>query len=474
MLIVLSACAEETAPPVSDNPFEAGGMPAPFEYEGGAENDIFYLPCIEKFNNYSIMLDEFLLFLEITVEDYIEITRNKVAWDFIGALGKTDLLETSNLFSDIILFNIPDEIVAESIAKHNKHHEGFAVLAEDNGWFGSADHYRDYKFNEAEIEALLSRDPATVLRHFATEQSIVIDDRVYPPAWLYLHTPEDYERVGITPEMVAEKLELYAAFNFSYEARAAFEEKLSEFIGETVELGTAQLSEPSIPPQENETPPVVQHNPFEAYGMPAPFEYEGGDGNHEFYLPNVQKLHETGSSVQTFANYLGVTREDFVESFGERLRGRYWETQDDWMRITNLFTLVIEFDIPNDVVETYFREYNNMQDSFNKMFNVDDYSERKFTDAEMEAILSRDPARVLEQFATQYAIVIDDMAYAPVWLYLSHPGDYERVGITPEMVAEKLELYAAFNFSAEARAAFEEKLSEFIGEAVELGMALRN
>ncbi|MCL2002471.1 MAG: hypothetical protein FWG72_00510 [Oscillospiraceae bacterium] len=48
---------------------------------------------------------------------------------------------------------------------------------------------------------------------------------------MYLHTPEDYAREGITAEMVTEKLALYSDFHLTAEAAEAFEEKLSAFTG---------------------------------------------------------------------------------------------------------------------------------------------------------------------------------------------------------------------------------------------------
>jgi hypothetical protein len=97
-------------------------------------------------------------------------------------------------------------------------------------------HFRERMFTKDEIEALLSRDVERVLEQFATEQSVVVGDRVYSPFWLYINTPEDIKAAGITAEMIEEKLPLYAEFNFTEEATLAFEEKLSEFVGREVVL----------------------------------------------------------------------------------------------------------------------------------------------------------------------------------------------------------------------------------------------
>ena len=126
-----------------------------------------------------------------------------------------------NGFSYIIKYDVPNDIVAKSLEGYNK------KLSKDSSAY----------FTEEEIAAILSRDAATVLKHFAPEESIVIGDRVYTPAWVYTHSVEDYIASGITPAMIEKKLELYALFPFQRKSYAeAFEAKLSEFLGREVLL----------------------------------------------------------------------------------------------------------------------------------------------------------------------------------------------------------------------------------------------
>jgi len=75
------------------------------------------------------------------------------------------------------------------------------------------------------------------MEHFVSDYSIYHDGEIFTPMWLYYYDTDDYEEAGITPKMVEEKLDLYAEFQFTDEAAEAFEEKLSEFLGEDVSLG---------------------------------------------------------------------------------------------------------------------------------------------------------------------------------------------------------------------------------------------
>jgi hypothetical protein len=99
---------------------------------------------------------------------------------------------------------------------------------------------------------------------------------------------------------------------------------------------------------------------------------------------------------------------------------------------------------------------------------------KKFADDEIALFLSRDMEAILAKYATDYVIIIGEEAFTPFWLYVNEPYDYETVGITPEMIEERLEFYDELFFTAEAAAAFETKLSEFTGREVRLARGLQN
>ncbi|MDR2569838.1 MAG: dockerin type I repeat-containing protein [Oscillospiraceae bacterium] len=135
-------------------------------------------------------------------------------------LNYTSLMEFPNNLSIIVTNNIPDEIVIKAFAYHNER-------------FG----HTSIGFTDEDIAALLTRCEATVLNHFADENAIVIEDRVYTMAWIYRNTAEGYKAVGITPEMIEERLKLLAEFDFlPVEATLAFESKLSQFLGRDIVL----------------------------------------------------------------------------------------------------------------------------------------------------------------------------------------------------------------------------------------------
>lgn len=103
------------------------------------------------------------------------------------------------------------------------------------------------RITREEFDIIFSGDVELITKTFASEYSIVIGENIYSPEWVYFHSAEDYEAAGITPDMLAEKIEWYSKILFTDEARTAFSEKLSAYIGRTVVI------EPVIFPEKAET-----------------------------------------------------------------------------------------------------------------------------------------------------------------------------------------------------------------------------
>jgi uncharacterized protein YneR len=195
--------------------------------------------------------------------------------------------------------------------------------------------------------------------------------------------------------------------------------------------------------------------------MPEPFEHFGG-GHDSFHMRYIERIHTTGSIEKYFREYLGLTNSEALARYNEIWpnNGFFYATlKNGLMETRNLFSTVIAFDIPNDVVIEAIRESNE----FNEYWDNHDLI---LTNEEIAALLTRDETIVTAHFAEETAIVIGDRAFAPVWVYYSTPADYKRVGITPQTIQEKLPLYVRLGFTTEATAAFEQKLSAFTGQEV--------
>lgn len=182
------------APNVAETPDIIEEAPLP---DVGDDNFDYYQPC-----NYA--LDSIPGYLsKVVVPDETEWS----AWteSFKNSEAPSKLTDYANVYSLITDFDVSDELVREIYAQHDD-------------------------MSEDDVEVLLSRDEKAILAHFASDYSIVIDDRVYSPQWIYEHTAEDYILEGITSEMLSEKLDKYELLGFSSEATNYLNEKLLRFI----------------------------------------------------------------------------------------------------------------------------------------------------------------------------------------------------------------------------------------------------
>ena len=85
-----------------------------------------------------------------------------------------------------------------------------------------------------EFDTVFSGDKSAVTKEFASDYSIVINDKVYCPNWIYTHSVSDYYEAGISAEDIDSKVTLYSVFGFTDEAREAFEDKLSVYLNKRV------------------------------------------------------------------------------------------------------------------------------------------------------------------------------------------------------------------------------------------------
>ena len=95
--------------------------------------------------------------------------------------------------------------------------------------------------------------------------------------------------------------------------------------------------------------------------------------------------------------------------------------------------------------------------------------ETTISQEDIDLVLNTSIEEVTKEFANEYAIVVGDKAYAPLWLALNDVSEYERVGITREAVRERLPLYKNLAILSgyilkEQRNAFTQNISEFLGE----------
>ena len=227
-------------------------------------------------------------------------------------------------------------------------------------------------------------------------------------------------------------------------------------------------SETTSPKTPTDNTPNFQGVSIENSGMPMPFYDMQGGGDLQlarFVLPlysDVWGRHINSIPLDLVKLLLG--NDEFYAWVNSDEMSRYWETAVlSLMDYPNLYSLIKTFNLPIDEVEVYFKEHQLM------LIDNEQSENFYFTDEEIALICSLNEAAIMEYFVSDYAIYHEGAIYSPIWFYCYALEDYAEAGITPEMIEKKLELYAEFSFTEEGEAAFEEKLSEFLGVEVSLG-----
>ncbi|MDR2590028.1 MAG: hypothetical protein LBC71_03450 [Oscillospiraceae bacterium] len=218
------------------------------------------------------------------------------------------------------------------------------------------------------------------------------------------------------------------------------------------------------------SPQLPSVNSFEHFEMPIPFGEIHGAGGGSEELALFSMLCSNGISDQRIDGIdLFIIEAFFDDSaifydwYSSVDMNMHWENPvTTLMDYPNLFSLIKTFDLPID------RVYQLLKNQQLRAVEIGLDETFYFTDEEIKIITSLDETAIMEYFVADFSIYHDGEIFTPMWLYYHDIGAYEEVGITPEMVEEKIELYAEFSFTDEADEAFSEKLSEFIGEEVSL------
>ncbi len=154
--------------------------------------------------------------------------------DFNSLLKINRLLAPSNLnqylntYSTIKRYQIPEEYVLSVIEEDVRASERLGMTDE---------------ITMEDIDVILHGSEAEIIERFASEYSIGIGNRIYSPQWMYLHTPEQFIQVGITKEMVREKIAAYSKIPLPYDARIAFQDKISDFLEEEIIFDDTYINE---------------------------------------------------------------------------------------------------------------------------------------------------------------------------------------------------------------------------------------
>lgn len=282
--------------------------------------------------------------------------------------------------------------------------------------------------------------------------NIVVGDNIYTPYWLFTHTVSDYKAAGISPEAVESMIPYYREFGLWIGADTFFEEKLSQYIGYGVSL--------SLPADKD----IWEKGYHVEYAMPAPFD---GSAPEDFYsICSDERLYKIPQSLidiagsEAYEKYLSETeayKNDLVNSNEYELTGYIWQSLDTF---ENLFS--------------FCGKYLGAGADELKDILIDDGIDEETVDKLIFDIYCSNEAGYLRDICGRQVIITEKYEnayfYTPEWLYTWPTDGWEQAMITRETVEDMLSIYRVYPFTDEARAAFEHKLSYFLGHDVSLSI----
>lgn len=97
--------------------------------------------------------------------------------------------------------------------------------------------YADMIYTDEEIEAIASGDVEKCFNLFTYNASILKNDLIYTPAYIYNNSMDKLEEAGITAEEIAARTKLYSSFSLTDDQMTAFQNKLLKYVALQAEKG---------------------------------------------------------------------------------------------------------------------------------------------------------------------------------------------------------------------------------------------
>lgn len=97
--------------------------------------------------------------------------------------------------------------------------------------------YADMIYTDEEIEAIAYGDVKKCFNLFTYNTSIMKNDLIYTPAYIYNNTMDKLEEAGITAEEIAARTEIYGSFSLTDEQMTALQNKMLKYVALQAEKG---------------------------------------------------------------------------------------------------------------------------------------------------------------------------------------------------------------------------------------------
>lgn len=138
--------------------------------------------------------------------------------------------EMPNLPNVVKKYSLDHDKVAEILKDLQKYYTELSSESENA-------EYADMIYTDEEIEAIASGDVEKCFNLFTYNTSIMKNDLIYTPAYIYNNTMDKLEEAGITAEEIAARTEIYSSFSLTDEQMTALQNKMLKYVALQAEKG---------------------------------------------------------------------------------------------------------------------------------------------------------------------------------------------------------------------------------------------
>ena len=179
---------------------------------------------------------------------------------------------------------------------------------------------------------------------------------------------------------------------------------------------------------ESNLPPMIDTPEYNATGGEGVFEYERA------YVP---KLYQLDSSLMDYIVESGGTDlYEWLEQVTEETKKSKYNISDPEYA-PSLIRTIKKYNISKEEFE---RINNNNIAIYEKSGNYNLIEQVCYTHEEVDALFSNNDAKITEIFATKYAIIAKDKAYAPGFYLNASEKELKKYDITLSAIEEKVTL----------------------------------
>ena len=162
---------------------------------------------------------------------------------------------------------------------------------------------------------------------------------------------------------------------------------------------------------------------------------EGNPDYERAYQPKIYQIN--GDLDRYITQNCDVDLEAWFEAECDKIKEAKYGIADPSIK-PMLLAAIEEFQVPRAEFERINQEYIDFYENQEGMESM--IPQVCYTAEEIDALYSNDPAELARVFATEYAIVCDDTAYAPKFYLEATEAELSTCGITAPMITAKNDL----------------------------------